>query len=1670
MANLDVLITLLASQFKDTPHLRDALIQTMLSVLAKEQSPQATPPAVPNYFDLLRQIRAQQVQAIEAGQQHTERALHELGETIREELQHTALTIHTALRAGQFKLDEVLVQRVGIAVNNFPVGFPQDINLLQTSVRYLQLTRDLNLLHHYFPQQRFNVSQTIIHEKHQVVRWLQDVALEALASSNDVELIKLHRQCRAILQNHRIEAENNLLAILKESDPPHRSQQIRQMEVWLQKYGSLGRDILKNLSTVKHQKTLLFLLVCTRDYTGLEALSEIEIVRKEEREFFEVLMLVRFGPEYQQAAHAWKTWLRKRIDKGIHKPQAIAFWKTHSAALPVLLAETMSLTGWEGLEIPESLHTVYHDAVGRTPVPSFLERWGSSLSREEVERLERIPSTPRAAPPPLPMETTFSLDEVRLEEEPPFFVPRLEIGNKEKVQPEHKENILPSPVLEGAVEAAVDAAIEGNLGESALISILDKGSEVLGEQFVVTVKDDEEPPPHSSQRTKSLPPPSEPEERLWSDHLFPFIRANLVFVLSPSLIFVGLLLLVLTLWDQAAWIRYGVTPWMIVGVSYALTRIGLWLKGEDIPSDSPIVIIQSVSILLAPLSLLFVALLSVDAQLTLAVRVLWGAFLSVALLAAWWYIFTLAINTISRKTAAIHSHTLLLLNALLLLLPVAQFLAPSGDVGGHTGAKTILIAGFYLGFSALFWSMRRVLAGMATVDASLSRVPMIFYSATCLGTFVLVWGLTHARLVILPHPYTYGPLLLLLSILSLMSEFTLLDVRGQQGRITALSYAAYFCIGLGVLLSIGHDYVRVVALLLAGMVWFYQAVKLQDHRHFHIAMVILTLAFSVIALVQDFPPPFFPYLTLLVIAAIYLVSLIVPYKEAAMLAARLTPVYMSFAFVTSVLWQWADNINPFGYGVAFVIFGLFSMYLGAKVDKLVHVHAGAAYLVAALPYLGAMDMKLYTLEGNTLVFGLGLVGIFWGIMSSTVRNPAIRDSRSTVLWNIGILAFCMMVLRVFLGETLDFSSNPILQFQILSGPILIAGLMFLAGYFTKSYVPVYLALIVLVIIFPEIKDRFNIPMYSGLGSTVSGLGFLILVFLLGRWPLLRKRRQGDLIWRRKSFPFRARSGVLLYANPLVVAAFFLFTRTIFVTYPQNVFRPLMPFSLRTCLAVVLSGTAYHFFSVWFKKSWFSYIGFLAIWIGIVHSAYVSAAPVFDEAFVPLFMLFAFLYCAAIPVISATILPDSLSLLIIRPYTHVRAASLWLFALSFYLLYTGYYATLILRTSGSFIYWLPLAVYLWGTAAWLGWHSSSAKRSWFFWVPAYLLFWQFVILSVSRGTPLPDVLGLLSSFILTTSVMVLGITASFFFLEPLVTKKQFRSLSPLLWLSCALLLLFSPIVVLVFYGAPTLFSHLLFQLSVWALVSLILGRFLNLGQLWLWSVFLIHLLFLPALGGPSRFYASFHPLMLACIALFLAGLSNLFAIVTGLFEHKYSWPWVKKPFFSPSFLFAVVSHLVVVSVFVLGFSTEYRHEWLTVFGLFLAALPALFAAHQLGLSRHFLFGVPYSLAWIALMLALRIHFPANGWLEYLSTFQIIAIGLFGAIVTAGLSETILACDDPAYHLLKTLVAAGILVLIVVTYLSLRNIELLSWQWLATSGILALGAALILPQRTQRGAEK
>lgn len=1659
MAAFDAFLKTLASQLKGNVNLRHALIETLLAAMEDESSLEQLSATPLSYLDLLDQLDQQRIQAEQAGNSKLSVAFQRLSDQIRQELIALAMALHHTLRSKSPVLNSQLLQQIGVDLHNFPVVFPKIDNFLKLSINYVNAVRDLYLLQTCFPGKFPGCTSKIEQERQHLARQLRHLAWKTLSTGlfSDPDLIKFHQTCLQVFQTQQPTAKQKLTHILRSPGEAEGNEtlayRLTMFGTWLYEFYPNAKEAINSLSSAD-RKIALKLLIRSNSDAVLELLPEIELVNDSEQTLFITLLTLRFSSAFQTPGENWQRWLRElplrdavahwnawlkwQLDKRWQQSPTFTFWQAHPYYLPKLAAGQI-----KQLAVPEALNAKLLETLKDAAFKELFERRYVLMTAQEIQIINAALKTP-----------------------PP----------KVKQEPESVASLMLETAVATAVDVAVDVAVKGGISETILVTAADEGAKVFEHKLAVAIDDEDREP-----KRLSIEREEEPGASLWRNHIYPFISQNLVFVLAPSLIFIGLLLLVVTLWDKAAWIRYGLAPGMLVGVSYTLTRIGLWLKDEDIPSETPRAILSSVAILLAPMSLLFVALLSVDWMLALPVKMIWGLCLSAALLAAWSRMFKLSIQAVYTVTTGVHNATLLLLNTLLLLLPVAQLTMTPESQGLNLHAKIILVSGFYAGFLVLSWSMRKVLSkmietlvkqsgstGSPQTDSSQTdrpelvegreiaviKLPMIFYAVTCLGTYLLVWVLTYARLMILPGPATYAPLLALFGFLVVMTEFKLLTVLQKTGRITAFSYAAYFFIGLGIMLSVGHDYGRVITLLIAGLVWFYQASKLNDSRHFTLSLVLLTGACSMIALIKAFPASFFPYLALLIVIGLHSAARLAWFAESQPFVDRVCPIYLSLAFIIAIAWQWTQALPPFHYGAAFVLFGVYALYLGAKTNRLIYVHAGMGYLAAALPYFGLMDIQRQTLDGNTLVFGFAAIGVIWTLFSGYSGVQAFRDSRSTVLWNIGVLALCLMAVRLIVKEIAAPSETPFLQFQMLSGPIIIGLLMLLVGYFTRSYLPVYFGLLILVVIFPEIKDRFNIPMYSGLGSTFSGAGLLLLGLAVNRWKP-RDIAQADLIWRKQPFPFQAQNSGWLYANPFIISALFLFTRTVFSTYPMNVFKPEQAFTVRTLIAVALCGTAYHVLSVWFRQSAFSYLGFLAIGFGFIHSAFIPIRPGWDVRFLPILILLTLLYWGGIRLTASNVLPAESAKYILRPFWRLTLIALWLSTIGVYWLYSLTYAA----SFGNvfFGYWLLLILYLGTLSGWLAWKKPLPLL----FIPTYFLLWQLIILATTPNRIASLELLFDYRLYLNTAWMVLGVVAAFFIAERALAKPQYRRLSPLLWMSLVLLGVLSFLLAEAFYFAGSsavLAFRLIPQLLVWAMVSLMLGRFLNFGFLWLWGLFLLYLPFMYVIREYTQFRLTLNPLLTAVFAIVLASLSVMTARLKWLYDHKYAYSWARNRWIAPSFLLTAAAHVGVILVFVQSFASAYANDWLTIPGMFLAALPALFAAQQLVYSRRVLFGVPYLIAWIRTMFILKFHFPEHDWLVDLHTLELIGCGLFMGLLTAVISDVVRPCRNLAYRALTSLTATGVIFLSIEAYLAVRDVGQLSLSWLVISGVLTLGAGL------------
>ena len=161
-------------------------------------------------------------------------------------------------------------------------------------------------------------------------------------------------------------------------------------------------------------------------------------------------------------------------------------------------------------------------------------------------------------------------------------------------------------------------------------------------------------------------------------------------------------------------------------------------------------------------------------------------------------------------------------------------------------------------------------------------------------------------------------------------------------------------------------------------------------------------------------------------------------------------------------------------------------------ESLALVHTVAALLALALPYLGFVDLGERTLRGNTMPFGLSLLS--WALIALVAVRPAplLRDARSTVLFLYGALALAAMTLRVVVEGRLAVPEGLVLAYREHLGPLLMAGALVVATWWSRSLLPAAMASVLLVILFPALKANLEssfpaLGWGTGLGSAMSAL-------------------------------------------------------------------------------------------------------------------------------------------------------------------------------------------------------------------------------------------------------------------------------------------------------------------------------------------------------------------------------------------------------------------------------------------------------------------------------------------------------------------------------------------------------------------------------------------------------
>lgn len=670
-------------------------------------------------------------------------------------------------------------------------------------------------------------------------------------------------------------------------------------------------------------------------------------------------------------------------------------------------------------------------------------------------------------------------------------------------------------------------------------------------------------PPERPAARRPPPPPATPlPPSPWREHVQGFLAENAYMAAGIVMVVVGASLLAYFTWDKHWLLRYTIMPGLLFAFTAALGRAATWLEGRDRTLRDTSATLRGAAVLLLPVNFMALALLAGDpevTQSTLALPVMSLVYLALAgaLLFDW-------TRGVDPRLVPWLPLALLAQNLLVLLRPLAA-------AEGAGGAR-LLVTGFHAGFLVAAGAVARF--GRRVLDRELARDRRVsaFVGVTLVLTFLEVFVLVHGPAAVRPPLYAYAALPILAGALVLFLERRFLTLRG--GRIGAESFLGYALVLLGILMGMGDARMRIATLLLAGLVWLLQAGPRREPLHHWIGMTLLVLGGASVGLLPGFPGEHLGVLGIALGVATGLLGTAAEGRGPALGAAcrGLQSTVLVLASMVAVLTQWHHHSEPRATAVTLLVAGALLAWRAGRDQSLPLVHTVAALLALALPYLGFVDLGQRTLRGNTMPFGLAVLSwAFIGLLAVR-RARLLVEARSTVLFLYGALALAGMSLRIVVEGRLAVPASLALAYREHLGPLLMAGALVFATWWSRSLLPASIASVLLVILFPALKANLQasfpaLGWGSGFGSALAALALVLLSFRLREAPGLRRLEGGDLLFGQTPFPFR-RFDHTLFTSPLLASALFLVIRVDTWTLARHL-GPGVP--LKT--AVALSTTA-----------------------------------------------------------------------------------------------------------------------------------------------------------------------------------------------------------------------------------------------------------------------------------------------------------------------------------------------------------------------------------------------------------------------------------------------------------------------------------------------------------------
>lgn len=657
----------------------------------------------------------------------------------------------------------------------------------------------------------------------------------------------------------------------------------------------------------------------------------------------------------------------------------------------------------------------------------------------------------------------------------------------------------PDPALEAELEAA---ARKSSLRTTASAAFVRRWEQALtpaeARMLSGAVPEPASPPPLPALPATQAYPPSPrpaatrppPTPTLWETHIHPFLTGNWYIIAGLLMVIAGASLLAYFTWDKSALVRYLFLPLLLGAFTAGLAELGLRLFRRHEALRVAGTFLTGGAVCLLPVNFMVLCRAGADPQAGRLILPAFALYAALAGLGLW------------RWCGALRPELRLLLGLPLLLV---NLLAVAGDMPGLREASaahsaTLVPATVTAAVLLLLAAANRFLWRVLDAEMLAAKLVPWFFGVTLTATTlqVVVWRHFHLRLA--PEPQDYALAALLVGATLLRWERRAGELRTAGAAYGGESFLGYAALLLGILMAAGHEWLRIVALLLAGLIWLVQAPRRPGVAHYWIGATLCLLGGAATGMLRAFPKSgelnLLPALGLalaLLAGAARALSGRAGEARLRRVALEIQPPVLLITAAVAVFSQYHLRSAPWQTGLAILAAAVFFGVRATRENRRDWLNISAAAAGLALPYLGCADMARYRFGDNTLALGFGALAAAWLAVAHLLPLRLWRASSAWLATGFGAFGMLGLVLRLGLGN------RPELGWAELAGGALLAAALARAAWQSHARTPSLMGAALLAVLLPFFRTPPGfapacLHIGSGCVSAAAGCALMLACF------------------------------------------------------------------------------------------------------------------------------------------------------------------------------------------------------------------------------------------------------------------------------------------------------------------------------------------------------------------------------------------------------------------------------------------------------------------------------------------------------------------------------------------------------------------------------------------------